>query len=190
MTHRPGCARLALVGLLLPALAAAAPTAHHSHASLDVTRRASATRCPSEKDVRRDVTSILGYGPFDKNARRRVSAVLWETGGVYHARIQLKDARTRKSLGVRELSAPGPTCEELRQAMALAIALAIDPLAQPPPPPPPRVAAVLPSADAAAAGAAATVGAAAAGAPAAGRHFFDRGGQRLSPPSAGAAGSA
>ncbi len=152
MTHRPGCARLALAGLLLPALAAAAPTAHHSHASLDVTRRASAAHCPSEKDVRRDVTAILGYVPFDKNARRRVSAVLWAAGGTYHARIQLKDARTQKSLGFRELSAAGLTCEELGQAMALAIALAIDPLAQPPPP---RVVAVRPAPDAAATGAAA-----------------------------------
>jgi len=163
MTHRPGCARLALAGLLLvPALAAAASTAHHSHASLDVTRRASAARCPAEKDVRRDVTAILGYGPFDKNARRRVSAVLWATDGTYHARIQLKDSRTHKSLGVRELSAAGPTCEELGQAMVLAIALAIDPLAQPPPP---RVAAVQVPPAAASTGAAAATGATAVGAP-------------------------
>ncbi len=134
MTHWPRRAFLALAAPFLPALSFAATTAHHSHASLEVTRRASADSCPSQKEVREQVTAILGYRPFDKNSRRRLTAVLWAAGGTFHARIQLKDARTHKSLGVRELSANGPSCEELGAAMALAIALAIDPLAQPPPP--------------------------------------------------------
>ncbi len=133
MTPWPGRALLASGALFLPSLSSAATTAHHSHASLDVTRGAGAHSCPSEKELRRAVSSILGYSPFDANARRRVSAVLSASDGTFHARIQLRDTRSHKSLGVRELSASGPTCEELGSAMALAIALAIDPLAQPPP---------------------------------------------------------
>ncbi|MGO9830375.1 MAG: hypothetical protein ACLPJH_09555 [Myxococcaceae bacterium] len=133
MTPWPGRALLASGALFLPSLGGAATTAHHSHASLDVTRGAGAHGCPSEKELRRAVSSILGYSPFDANARRRVSAVLSASGGTFHARIHLRDTRSHKSLGVRELSASGPTCEELGSAMALAIALAIDPLAQPPP---------------------------------------------------------
>jgi hypothetical protein len=133
MTHRAGLVALALVQLL-PATGEGASTRRHAQVSLDVTRRASAHGCPSEKELRREVTAILGYAPFDGSARRRVTSVLWASGGMFHARIELQDARTHKSLGVRELSAGGPTCAELGPAMALAIALAIDPLAQPPPP--------------------------------------------------------
>ncbi|MGO8971291.1 MAG: hypothetical protein ACLQDQ_17185 [Myxococcaceae bacterium] len=176
MTHRAGRAFFALAGLLLPALSSAATTAHHSHASLDVTKRAGAHSCPSDKELRRAVSSILGYWPFDANARRRVSAVLSTEGGTFHARIQLRDAHTHKSLGVRVLAAPGPTCEELGSAMALAIALAIDPLAQPPPSrvrsgppvPPASSLATAPSVEAASPGAALAVGGSGAGAAVAG----------------------
>ena len=133
MTHRAGLAVLALVRALLPASAEAASTPRPAQASLSVSKKASAHVCPSEKEFRRDVTAILGYAPFHTGARRRVTAVLWAKEGTFHARIQLLDARTHHSLGSRELSAAGPTCEALSSAMALAIALAIDPLARPPP---------------------------------------------------------
>jgi hypothetical protein len=133
MTHRAGLV-LALVRLLSAASGEAASTPRPPQASLSVSKKASAHSCPSEKELRRDVTAILGYAPFHTGAHRRVTAVLWATEGTFHARIQLLDARTHHSLGNRELSAAGPTCEALSSAMALAIALAIDPLAQPPPP--------------------------------------------------------
>ena len=131
MTHRAGLV-LALVRLLLPAAGEAAPAPRPAQASLSVSKKASAHSCPAEKELRANVTTILGYAPFHKGARRHVTAVLWAADGTFHARIQLVDARTHKTLGNRELSAAGPTCEALSQAMALAIALAIDPLAQPP----------------------------------------------------------
>ncbi len=134
MMPRAGLAALALVPLLLSPPAEAAPRAHHMHVSLRVKPRAGAHGCPSEGELRRDVTAILGYGPFEQGARRRITSVLSASGGVFHARIELLDVRTGRRLGVRELSSAGPTCADLGAAMALAIALAIDPLAQPPPP--------------------------------------------------------
>jgi hypothetical protein len=131
MTHRAGLV-LALVRLLLPAAGEAAPAPRPAQASLSVSKKASAHSCPAEKELRANVTAILGYAPFHKGARRHVTAVLWAADGTFHARIKLLDARTHKTLGNRELSAAGPTCEALSEAMALAIALAIDPLAQPP----------------------------------------------------------
>jgi hypothetical protein len=135
MTHRAGLV-LALVRLLLPAAGEAAPAPLPAQASLSLAKKTSAHNCPTEKELRANVTAILGYSPFHKGARRHVTALLWAADGTFHARIQLLDARTHKTLGNRELSAAGPTCEALSEAMALAIALAIDPLAQPPQKPP------------------------------------------------------
>jgi hypothetical protein len=132
MTHRAVLAVLALVRLLLPASGEAASTPRPAQASLSVSKKSGARTCPSEKELRREVTAILGYAPFHTSARRRVTAVLWAREGTFHARIQLLDAPTHQTLGSRELSAAGPTCEALASAMALAIALAIDPLARPP----------------------------------------------------------
>src|SRR5262249_62287866 len=79
--------------------------------------------------------AILGYSPFVKNARTSLSCVLWTDAAAQHARIQLRDRRTKKLVGQRDLSTSGPGCEQLGSAVALAIALAVDPLAKPPPRP-------------------------------------------------------
>jgi hypothetical protein len=133
MTLRAGLAVLALV--LLPSRPGdAASPAHHVHVSFKVTPRSGTHGCPSELELRRDVTTILGYAPFDSRAPRRVTAVLSFNGGSFSARIELVDVRSGRSLGLRTLFAAGPTCAELGAATALAIALAIDPLARPPSP--------------------------------------------------------
>lgn len=168
MKQRTGLAVLALVLLFRAPPTDAAPP--HPRVSLKVSPRKGAHGCPSEKELQQKVAAILGYSPFRKQAPRRVTSVLSSSGSTLHARIELFDTHTHKRLGVRELSSTGPACEELGQAMALAIALAIDPLAQPPParpaasappslakaPPPPR-----PSAFPVEVGAAGTLGAAA-----------------------------
>jgi hypothetical protein len=139
MTHAAGHAILALALLWVAVPGSTSAKARPTRVSLEFTRRAGAHSCPSEKQLRAEVSAILGYGPFDKHARRAMVCVLWAEAGTFHARVQLRDARTRKSLGVRQLSATGPGCETLASAVALAMALAIDPLAQPPAPrvPPP-----------------------------------------------------
>jgi len=134
MTRAAGLGVLALT--LLPSVAMGATTSQPkpAHVALTFQRRASAKACPAEKELRREVTAILGYVPFDKRSRKVMSCVLWAEGATLHARLQLRDSKTRKSLGLRELSASGPGCQELASAVALAIALAVDPLAKPPPP--------------------------------------------------------
>jgi hypothetical protein len=132
MMHRAGSPALALVLLLLPAAGKGADTGRHAQASLEVARRPGAESCLSESELRRAVTEILGYASFQKSAHRKVTCLLSASGGEFHARIELKDTRTHKRLGVRELSSSGASCEALGPAVALAIALAIDPLAQPP----------------------------------------------------------
>ena len=136
MTRAAGLGVLALAILPSVALGATASKPKPTRVALSFQRRTSAKSCPSEKELRRQVTSILGYQPFDRHAKRVMACVLWADKAMLHARLRLSDARTGKSLGVRELSATGPGCEELASAVALAIALAIDPLAKPPAPHP------------------------------------------------------
>ncbi len=98
-----------------------------------------AERCPTRRALEAQVSEILHQRPFTRKAPRTVRCVLRGEGTDIAARVQLLDTRSGRVLGVRELSAAGPGCEELGSAVALAIALAIDPLAPPPPPaPPPR----------------------------------------------------
>jgi hypothetical protein len=135
MMRVAGLGMLALV--LLPAVGVSAPSSSRRHlaVSLHYQRRPGASSCPSETELRRQVKAILGYSPFVKNARTSLTCVLWGEAEAQHARVQLRDRRTRKLVGQRELSTSGRGCEELGSAVALAIALAVDPLAKPPPRP-------------------------------------------------------
>ena len=108
-----------------------------SRVVLDYRRLTGAERCPTKAELEAQVTDILGRPSFARKAPRTVRCLLQGEGGAIAARVQLLDSRTRRVLGVRELSGTGPGCEELGGAVALAIALAIDPLARPPRPPPP-----------------------------------------------------
>jgi hypothetical protein len=110
-----------------------------THVVLDYRRQAGAERCPSKPELESQVRDILGRSPFARKAPRTVRCVLRADGGGLAARVQLVDGRSGRVLGVRELSGAGPGCEELGGAVALAIALAIDPLARPPRPAPPPV---------------------------------------------------
>ena len=161
----PRPASLIVLGLCLPMAGAATAAVHPKkpvRVALDYRRLAGAERCPSRMQLEKEVAEILGRPPFAKSARRTVQCTLRGEKEALHARVQLIDGRSRKVLGVRELSGTGPSCEELGSATAFAIALAIDPLAKPPPPRPSVVAA------AGAAGASASGAAGAAGATGAG----------------------
>ncbi len=103
---------------------------------LDYRRLAGAERCPSKPELEAQVRDILRRTPFTRKAPRTVRCVLRGDKTGLAARVQLLDSRSGRALGVRELSGTGPSCEELGGAVALAIALAIDPLARPPRPPP------------------------------------------------------
>jgi len=107
-----------------------------AHVVLDYRRQAGAERCPTRPELEAQVRDILGRSPFARKAPRTVRCVLRAEGPGLAARVQLVDGRSGRVLGVRELSATGPACEELGGAAAFAIALAIDPLARPPRPSP------------------------------------------------------
>jgi hypothetical protein len=132
--------RLLAVGLCLALSGATAGKARvrkpPAHVVLDYRRQAGAERCPPKPELERQVRDILGRTPFARKAPRTVRCVLRGEGGGLAARVQLLDSRSGRVLGVRELSATGPGCEELGSALAFAIALAIDPLARPPRPVP------------------------------------------------------
>jgi hypothetical protein len=130
---RCAAGRVVVALALLPSLAAdAAEKARPARVALEFQRKTSARSCPSEKQLRTAVTDILGRPPFDPHARRALRCVLWAKDGTFHAQVQMRDRKTGKRLGVRELSSNDPGCGELGPAVALAIALAVDPLAHPP----------------------------------------------------------
>ncbi|HVN32343.1 MAG TPA: hypothetical protein VMT45_10170 [Thermoanaerobaculaceae bacterium] len=135
-------ASLLLCGLCLALTGAATVSARVRQAPvrvrLDYRRLAGAERCPTQHELEAQVSEILGRRPFVRKAKRTVRCVLQGEGDGIAARVQLLDTRSGRVLGLRELSSTGAGCEELGSAVALAIALAIDPLAKPPasrPPP-------------------------------------------------------
>jgi hypothetical protein len=116
---------------------------------LEYRRLGGAERCPTRADLEAQVSAILGRRPFVQRAPHTVRCTLRGEGDTIAARVELVDSRSGRQLGIRELS--GRSCQELGGAVALAIALAIDPLARPPPRlPPPVVSSAAPGAGSAA----------------------------------------
>ena len=91
-------------------------------------------RCPTEATLEVAVTGELGYDPWDPvddhSSPRIVVTIRGAREGV-RGRVEMLSPEG-KHLGARELGAP--RCGELTQTMALAIAVAIDPLHMPLPP--------------------------------------------------------
>lgn len=116
------------------------PPAHPTF-SLDYQRR-SDTGCPDRPHLQEAVAHRLGRNPWDDGAMQRFQVVIRrQTGGRLVANVDLVDAEGRR-LGARVLRSADPECEELAAAVALAITIAIDPLAvvapsMPTPEPPP-----------------------------------------------------
>ena len=96
--------------------------------------------CPDEAALRRAVAERLGYDPFVAQARTTVVAEVFRDGGILKARAHWmgEDGITR---GSRELVSDGNDCKELVSALALAVSIALDPIASTgAPPPSPEVA--------------------------------------------------
>ncbi len=111
--------------------AAAAPSGR-----LVYSRTPGAESCPDEATLRRSVAARVGYDPFFPWAKRTVVASLARRSRDFVAIVSLVDEQG-VAHGDRELRASGD-CAELLDAMALAIAIAIDPtiLTRPAPPSP------------------------------------------------------
>jgi hypothetical protein len=88
-------------------------------------RSVDAGSCPDEQALRRAVAARVGYDPFFAWATRTVVASLTRRNQAFVATVDLVD-EGGVSHGARELRAEGD-CGELLDAVALAIAIAIDP---------------------------------------------------------------
>jgi hypothetical protein len=131
LTGREHVAAVLLFAILLGAQARAdeekAPP-HRGLARLRYTRARGAERCPDERTLARAVASRLGYDPFRDQAPRTVVAYVRASGGALQGTVTLIDAAGTAS-GDRRLVAAGGDCAELVASMALAISIAIDPVA-------------------------------------------------------------
>lgn len=97
------------------------------HASLVYERSRGAERCPDISVLRRSVQSHLGYDAFEDGAALQIRCDVAARGTRLIASIKVSD-RASGLAGERNLVAPRANCAELADALALAIAIAIDPL--------------------------------------------------------------
>ncbi len=106
--------------------ALAEPTAHRE-LRLDVLAEAALGGCVEPKELAQAVAERLGYDPFRDGAKETARVRVKRTGARVIAEVELQ-AANGKSLGTRMLESHGD-CPELRESVASAIALGIDPLA-------------------------------------------------------------
>lgn len=137
---RPDGARVAPDGPLLrsspallivgPAIACAALVASRAIAApapsrLSFAREVGAERCPDESALRAEVAARLGADPFVAVADREVVARIDRQGGRLHGLVELRTSG--RVQGSRDLAIDSEDCAELVRAMALALAIALDP---------------------------------------------------------------
>jgi len=134
------------LALIVPALLGARVVHATPTSRLVYSRSGDADSCPDEQSLRRAVAARVGYDPFFAWATRTIVASLTRRNQAFVATVDLID-ESGVSHGARELRADGE-CRELLDAVALAIAIAIDPqsLSRPssPPSPPPSEPTVAP----------------------------------------------
>ncbi len=85
-----------------------------------------AESCPDEADVRRAVTDRVGRDPFLDGAPNSIDAIIRRTPTGYTARFFVRGPNG-ESLGTRELTSAAPTCGPITEALALALAIVVDP---------------------------------------------------------------
>ncbi len=103
-------------------------------ARLAYSRAAGAEACPDEPALRDAVAVRLGYDPFTPDRGPLLNATVRRAGGGLRASIEMRND-AGAVVGARELSSTHADCVELASFVALAISLAIDPLASKPAPP-------------------------------------------------------
>ncbi len=126
---------LLLATLLVAPRLARAGADEREQAHLTYTHDADLERCPNERELRDAVGARLGYDPFVEVAAREVGVTVTRRGGGIVGTLSLKGPRA----GQREIVSPRGDCHEVVDALAVAIAIGIDPssLARPPGTPPP-----------------------------------------------------
>jgi len=122
-----------MIGLLTrAAVVAQAPP----HVRLDYQRGASTEICPDALALKQAVAARLGYAPFDDQSAVLVRVRIARNDAQHFiASIELQDA-AGSVLGRRDVvSHESESCDELREALELALSVAIDPFGSQPAPP-------------------------------------------------------
>jgi hypothetical protein len=119
--------RLELAAFALACSHAGVARAEPAAVKLEYSRGPGAETCPDDAGLRAGVTARLAYDPFRDVAATTVVASVLARRKELRARIELRDAGGTV-IGSRELVSPESDCSELARAVALAIAIAIDPV--------------------------------------------------------------
>lgn len=126
-----------LLGFGLALIAPVASAEPVPEVRLDYRRSEEAVACPDEQALRRNVAERLGYDPFSDKAARTLKTRIDRVGGELTAELVLL-APDGSIQGRRTLHSSGTDCAELASSVALAVAIAVDPLVVTRPPPPPE----------------------------------------------------
>lgn len=124
---------LAAIALLGPREALADEPAH---ARLAYAHEPSVAGCPTDRELRDAVAARLGYDPFASakdDEPMQIIVQVRRRGAAVAGTLEIMGPRP----GKKELDSPRGDCRELVDALAVAIALAIDPASSTRPPPPP-----------------------------------------------------
>lgn len=131
------------MGLLVVLLAAA--VVERPSVALTYSREGAATGCPERARLEDAVSSRLGYVPFSMQAPTRLDVAL--EGGTQGLRASIRRISADGNVtGTRALNSTASGCDSLFEALAVTVALVIDPLfdadrvvaeKRPPPPAPP-----------------------------------------------------
>jgi hypothetical protein len=133
--------------LLAPSLCRAqAPRAEPRYA-LSWVRGEGSEQCPSGRDLTREVEARVGRALFDAAAERSVEIQVSRENGSYHSNVYIR-AADGQAIGHRALESNEASCAPIFQATVLAVALVIDPDAEPRGEPPNAVATFAPVASA------------------------------------------
>ncbi|MFO0651248.1 MAG: hypothetical protein U0326_33800 [Polyangiales bacterium] len=124
---------------------AAALLAREAHAGvrLDLVRGDGAETCIDGAALQRELTRRLGETAFDGEVAQVIEVLLSREERRWTARLRQRDGRGALIV-TRDLSSEAPTCGPLGDALALSLAILIDPEAPPAPPPTPEIVSVCP----------------------------------------------
>jgi hypothetical protein len=111
-----------------PEAPGSSPSSRSTSVRLRYERDLAASGCPNEAALRDAVSARLGYEPFSEKASRTVRAHVGRKDGAFHGTVELYGANGTLE-GERRLHSESDRCDELARSLALALSIAIDPLA-------------------------------------------------------------
>jgi hypothetical protein len=123
--HIPLAAALGIACSLPGPIAFAAEGSRAEPLRLSLVREEAAGACPDVRAIAARVRSRLGRDPFSESAATAVEIVVTEQAGAYTARIRIR-ADGGALLGERTITS-NESCDTLAAAVALAVALYVDP---------------------------------------------------------------